>query len=110
MGTGRGLSRARFVLPVRTKPFPQASPATGCRKTRRPRTRRLVLAGRSGRDVWRSGVQSLMPKRMLIAATHAAETRVVVLDGNRLEDFDIETAAKRQLKGNIYLAKVVRVE
>src|ERR1700722_17416800 len=51
-----------------------------------------------------------MTKRMLIDATHAEETRVVVLDGNRLEDFDIETAAKRQLKGNIYLAKVVRVE
>ena len=51
-----------------------------------------------------------MPKRMLIDATHAEETRVVVLDGNRLEDFDIETSAKRQLKGNIYLAKVVRVE
>jgi ribonuclease E len=47
---------------------------------------------------------------MLIDATHAEETRVVVLDGTRLEDFDIETAAKRQLKGNIYLAKVVRVE
>ncbi len=51
-----------------------------------------------------------MSKRMLIDATHAEETRVVVLDGTRLEDFDIETAAKRQLKGNIYLAKVVRVE
>src|SRR5271167_132656 len=51
-----------------------------------------------------------MTKRMLIDATHAEETRVVVLDGTRLEDFDIETAAKRQLKGNIYLAKVVRVE
>ncbi|MGI4945129.1 MAG: Rne/Rng family ribonuclease, partial [Janthinobacterium lividum] len=47
---------------------------------------------------------------MLIDATHAEETRVVVLDGNRLEDFDVETAAKQQLKGNIYLAKVVRVE
>jgi ribonuclease E len=51
-----------------------------------------------------------MAKRMLIDATHAEETRVVVLDGNRLEDFDLETATKRQLKGNIYLAKVVRVE
>src|ERR1700692_3723678 len=51
-----------------------------------------------------------MTKRMLIDASHAEETRVVVLDGSRLEDFDIETAAKRQLKGNIYLAKVVRVE
>ena len=51
-----------------------------------------------------------MTKRMLIDATHAEETRVVVLDGNRLEDYDVETATKRQLKGNIYLAKVVRVE
>ncbi len=51
-----------------------------------------------------------MTKRMLIDASHAEETRVVVLDGNRLEDFDVETATKRQLKGNIYLAKVVRVE
>ena len=51
-----------------------------------------------------------MTKRMLIDATHAEETRVVVLDGNRLEDFDVETATKRHLKGNIYLAKVVRVE
>ena len=47
---------------------------------------------------------------MLIDATHAEETRVVVLDGNRLEDFDVETSTKKQLKGNIYLAKVVRVE
>ena len=51
-----------------------------------------------------------MTKRMLIDATHGEETRVVVLDGNRLEDYDVETSTKRQLKGNIYLAKVVRVE
>src|SRR5579884_2750891 len=51
-----------------------------------------------------------MTKRMLIDASHAEETRVVVLDGNRLEDFDVETQARKQLKGNIYLAKVVRVE
>ncbi len=51
-----------------------------------------------------------MTKRMLIDATHAEETRVVVLDGNRLEDFDVESSTKKQLKGNIYLAKVVRVE
>src|SRR6478672_2488779 len=51
-----------------------------------------------------------MTKRMLIDATHTEETRVVVLDGTRLEDFDVETSTKRQLKGNIYLAKVVRVE
>src|ERR1700752_5107533 len=49
-----------------------------------------------------------MTKRMLIDATHAEETRVVVLDGNRLEDFDVETATKKQLKGTIALAKVVR--
>jgi ribonuclease E len=51
-----------------------------------------------------------MVKRMLIDASHAEETRVVVASGTRLEDFDFETAAKRQLKGNIYLAKVMRVE
>ncbi len=51
-----------------------------------------------------------MTKRMLIDATHAEETRVVVVDGNRLEDFDVETSTKRHLKGNIYLAKVIRVE
>jgi ribonuclease E len=47
---------------------------------------------------------------MLIDASHAEETRVVVLDGNRLEDFDLEAANRLPLKGNIYLAKVVRVE
>nr|MCU0987094.1 ribonuclease E/G [Acetobacteraceae bacterium] len=51
-----------------------------------------------------------MTKRMLIDATHPEETRVVVLDGNRLEEFDVETSTKQTLKGNIYLARVVRVE
>src|SRR5580693_3711374 len=51
-----------------------------------------------------------MAKRMLIDAAHPEETRVAVLKGNRLEDFDFETATKKQLKGNIYLAKVTRVE
>ena len=51
-----------------------------------------------------------MTTRMLIDATHAEETRIVVVDGKRLVDFDFETATKRQLKGNIYLAKVTRVE
>src|SRR4030095_8929654 len=51
-----------------------------------------------------------MPKRMLIDASHPEETRVVVLDGNRVEEFDFEAASKRPLKGNIYLAKVTRVE
>ena len=51
-----------------------------------------------------------MTKRMLIDATHNEETRVAVVDDNRLEEFDYETDAKKQLKGNIYLAKVSRVE
>ncbi len=51
-----------------------------------------------------------MTKRMLIDATHAEETRVVVVNGTRLEEFDVETSTKKQLKGNIYLAKIVRVE
>jgi ribonuclease E len=51
-----------------------------------------------------------MVKRMLIDATHPEETRVVVVSGNRLEEFDFETSSKKQLKGNIYLAKVTRVE
>ena len=51
-----------------------------------------------------------MAKRMLIDATHPEETRVVVVKGTRLEEFDFETSTKLPLKGNIYLAKVVRVE
>ena len=51
-----------------------------------------------------------MTKKMLIDATHAEETRVVVVDGNKVEEFDFETINKRQLAGNIYLAKVTRVE
>ena len=52
----------------------------------------------------------IMPKKMLIDATHAEETRVVVVDGNKVEEFDFESENKRQLAGNIYLAKVTRVE
>jgi ribonuclease E len=51
-----------------------------------------------------------MTKRMLIDASHPEETRVVVLDGSKVEEFDFEAASKRPLKGNIYLAKVTRVE
>ncbi len=51
-----------------------------------------------------------MTKRMLIDASHPEETRVAILDGNRLEAFDFESATKKQLKGNIYLARVTRVE
>src|SRR6185295_3352783 len=51
-----------------------------------------------------------MAKTMLIDATHPEETRVAVVDGKKLEEFDVEIAGRRPLKGNIYLAKVTRVE
>ncbi len=51
-----------------------------------------------------------MPKTMLIDAAHAEETRVVVIDGTRIEEFDFESSNRKQLRGNIYLAKVTRVE
>ncbi|WP_240602418.1 ribonuclease E/G [Paracoccus endophyticus] len=52
----------------------------------------------------------MLMKKMLIDATHAEETRIVVVDGTKVEEFDFETLNKRQLAGNIYLAKVTRVE
>ena len=51
-----------------------------------------------------------MTMRMLIDARHREETRVAVVKGNRIEEFDFESAEHKQLKGNIYLAKVTRVE
>ena len=51
-----------------------------------------------------------MATRMLIDARHPEETRVAVLKGNRIEEFDFESADHKQIKGNIYLAKVTRVE
>jgi ribonuclease E len=51
-----------------------------------------------------------MTKRMLVDATHPEETRVAIVDGNWLSDFDFERASRQQLKGNIYLAKVIRIE
>lgn len=54
--------------------------------------------------------RTYMAKKMLIDATHAEETRVVVVDGNKVEEFDFGSENKRQLAGNIYLAKVTRVE
>ena len=51
-----------------------------------------------------------MTMRMLIDARHQEETRVAVIKGNRIEEFDFESAEHKQLKGNIYLAKVTRVE
>lgn len=51
-----------------------------------------------------------MAKKMLIDATHPEESRVAIIDGNRLEDYEAETSTKQQFKGNIYLAKVIRIE
>ncbi|WP_052046042.1 Rne/Rng family ribonuclease [Candidatus Paracaedibacter symbiosus] len=51
-----------------------------------------------------------MAKKMLIDATHSEEQRVAIMDGNRLDDFEAETSTKKQFKGNIYLAKVIRIE
>lgn len=51
-----------------------------------------------------------MAKKMLIDATHPEESRVAVIDGNRLENYEVETSTKQHFKGNIYLAKVIRIE
>jgi ribonuclease E len=51
-----------------------------------------------------------MAKRMLVDATHVEETRVATVDGHRLDDLDFEIANRKMLKGNIYLAKVIRIE
>src|SRR5471032_553747 len=64
----------------------------------------------TGRRCGSSRSPPIMAKRMLIDATHSEETRVVVLDGTRLEEFDFESSTKKQIKGNIYLAKITRVE
>src|SRR5690606_32562750 len=69
----------------------------------------------SGRFRWfdppaRKGQKNMAPNKMLIDATHPEETRVVVLRNGRVEEFDYESAARKLLRGNIYLAKVTRVE
>ncbi len=51
-----------------------------------------------------------MTKRMLIDATQPEETRVVIVDGNKVEDVEYESSSRKQIKGNIYLAKVIRIE
>ncbi|WP_306016570.1 ribonuclease E/G [Oceanicaulis sp. MMSF_3324] len=51
-----------------------------------------------------------MSRKMLIDAAHPEETRVVIVDNNRVEEFDFESASKKPIRGNIYLAKVTRVE
>src|SRR4029077_16122587 len=78
-----------------------------------PHIRRAACAARASctaRMCAASPRDSSMANKMLIDATHPEETRVVVLRGNRVEEFDFESASKRPLRGNIYLAKVTRVE
>ncbi len=65
----------------------------------------LPLSAREGAETL-----SMATKRMLVDAIHPEETRIVVTAGNKLEEFDFESATRRQLRGNIYLAKVTRVE
>src|ERR1700738_516908 len=96
MGFFRVLHRPFHSTAIR--PFPgRAVPYRPRGDDERPR------AGVPSRD-------SSMPNKMLIDATHPEETRVVVLRGNRVEEFDFESANRKQLRGNIYLAKVTRVE
>src|SRR5919108_6064296 len=65
---------------------------------------------RCGAAPARQGRALMSNNKMLIDATHPEETRVVVLRGGRVEEFDYESAARKLLRGNIYLAKVTRVE
>src|SRR5271170_5188390 len=80
-------------------------PAAAC-----GRSARQNLAGARTSFPQRAAEKRLMTRKMLIDAAHAEETRVVVLDGTRVEEFDFESQARKQLRGNIYLAKVTRVE
>src|ERR1700688_2404670 len=84
-----------------------ASPSPPNQVDRRVTRRRDT---RLPRDAPAAAKSSKMPNKMLIDATHPEETRVVVVRGNRVEEFDFETAQRKQLRGNIYLAKVTRVE
>src|SRR5438132_5787821 len=96
MRRSRARPRLMFSTTVR--------PVSGRAVLRRPRGgQRRPRAYRSSRD-WS------MPNKMLVDATHPEETRVVVLRGHRVEEFDFESASRKQLRGNIYLAKVTRVE
>src|SRR3954454_12166629 len=80
----------------------------GCRHVHRDSSpRRATGQERRRRSPCREFV---MANKMLIDASHPEETRVVVVRGQKFEEFDFESASRRQLRGNIYLAKVTRVE
>src|SRR5204863_2810773 len=86
----------QFILPSPPAELPAAWPQS---------SRATALRGRSG-----APGEFSMSMRMLIDARHREETRVAVVKGNRIEEFDFESAEHKQLKGNIYLAKLTRVE
>src|ERR1700739_4937847 len=96
-----GPRRARLDVPSPRLPTPFQHPAEHDRRHRWGAT--IVASDQTQKD-------SCMANKMLTDATHPEETRVVVVRGNRVEEFDFESASRRQLKGNIYLAKVTRVE
>src|ERR671911_364539 len=86
-------------------------PASSTPSVKRPCRRSLLFRRTDGRLRARLPDRDFsMANKMLIDASHPEETRVVVLRGNRVEEFDFESANRQQLRGNIYLAKVTRVE
>src|SRR5918995_414028 len=86
-------------------------PASSTPSVKRPCRRSLLFRRTDGRLRARLPDRDFsMANKMLIDASHPEETRVVVLRGNRVEEFDFESANRKQLRGNIYLAKVTRVE
>src|SRR5207237_10464737 len=101
---GVSASRRRSKDQRRNAHRPPRLPSNQQRTTDRPTAR--PWSGRRRAP----GSSARMAKRMLIDATHPEETRVVVQSGHRLEEFDFESSTKKQVKGNIYLAKVTRVE
>src|SRR5215216_34030 len=91
--------RQRHFSPVTPSPAAQSAPAWP-----------QIWRAAASRGSSRAPGELSMSMRMLIDARHPEETRVAVVKGNRIEEFDFESAEHKQLKGNIYLAKVTRVE
>jgi len=95
------LANDRATARINVPPWPHSIARPKSTDTAMPRSKTL------GEAICQ---REIMPKKMLIDATHAEETRVVVVEGNKVEEFDFESINKRPLAGNIYLAKVTRVE
>lgn len=92
------------------KPVPRILSRVRASAVHRPNETSADRTYAHGRNAGFRMQRDRMAKKMLIDASHAEETRVVVLDGKKVEEFDFESVNKRQLAGNIYLAKVTRVE